>query len=77
MTRRDCSEGAGNVVWGDRDLLVPVELAPEWLSRLPTARLEILHGAGHLPMLDAPFEFARILLRFLDDPADGAPQPTG
>jgi pimeloyl-ACP methyl ester carboxylesterase len=63
------------LVWGDRDPLVPVELAPEWLSLLPTARLEILHGAGHLPMLDAPSEFARILLRFLDEPDDGAGAP--
>jgi pimeloyl-ACP methyl ester carboxylesterase len=58
------------VIWGSRDKLVPSELGLAWLQLIPGARLEILHGAGHVPMVDAPSTFARVVLRFLDEPGD-------
>ena len=42
------------VVWGARDALVPVGGAG-WVTRaLPGARVRIIPGAGHVPMLDQP-----------------------
>jgi pimeloyl-ACP methyl ester carboxylesterase len=58
------------IVWGSRDPLVPTDLARAWLRLIPGARLEILRGAGHVPMVDAPSSFARVVLRFLDEPSD-------
>ena len=58
------------VLWGSRDKLVPSELGLAWLQLIPRARLEILPGAGHVPMVDAPSTFARVVLRFLDEPGD-------
>lgn len=58
------------VVWGARDALVPVAVAEEWLRVVPHARLEVLRDAGHVPMVDAPSAFARVVLEFLDEPGD-------
>jgi pimeloyl-ACP methyl ester carboxylesterase len=57
------------LVWGERDRLVPIDLAAEWLRALPDARLAPL-SAGHVPMWDAPDELARVVLDFLEEPAD-------
>jgi pimeloyl-ACP methyl ester carboxylesterase len=66
------------IVWGSRDPLVPTDLARAWLQLIPGARLEILRAAGHVPMVDAPSGFARVVLRFLDEPSDlGRIRPLG
>jgi pimeloyl-ACP methyl ester carboxylesterase len=58
------------LVWGDRDPLVPFALADEWRHALPSARLVVLHGVGHVPMVERPLEFAEALGEFLDQPGD-------
>lgn len=53
------------VIWGSRDAVVPMGGA-HWLARtLPRARVEVIPGAGHIPMLDRPAEVNATLLRFL------------
>jgi pimeloyl-ACP methyl ester carboxylesterase len=53
------------VVWGARDALVPLGRAG-WVSRaLPEARLSVIPGAGHVPMLDRPAAFTAVLEDFL------------
>ncbi|MGE3139758.1 MAG: alpha/beta fold hydrolase [Thermoleophilia bacterium] len=55
------------VVWGERDVLVPLERAA-WVERaLPEADLRVIAGAGHVPMLDRPAAFSALLERFLGD----------
>lgn len=58
------------LVWGSRDPLVPEQLAQEWRRGLPHARLVVLEGASHLPMLDRPRELAETLLEFLEELED-------
>jgi pimeloyl-ACP methyl ester carboxylesterase len=58
------------VVWGERDTLTPVQLAPEWRDGLPNARLSVIERAGHVPMYDNPSAFTRVLLDFLEEPLD-------
>ena len=53
------------LVWGERDPLVPAELAERFLSALPDARLHVVARAGHVPMDDAPDEVARAILAHL------------
>ncbi len=36
-----------------------------WLAQLPSARLEVLDGAGHYPMIETPLALAGIFERFL------------
>jgi len=55
------------VVWGRRDALLPPRLAERWGEALPRARVAVLAGAGHVPMVEAPAELARVLLDFLGE----------
>ena len=56
------------VVWGARDALVPVRGAG-WVGRaLPGARVRIIPGAGHVPMLDQPDLLNAELREFLTAP---------
>lgn len=59
------------IVWGERDSLVP--LGDSWVMRqgIPDARLAVLRGASHNPMVDRPADFNRLLLRFLDGESVG------
>lgn len=59
------------LLWGERDVLVPVEQAEAWRTLVPHARLALVPRAGHVPMVEAPSAFAQLLLQFLDDPGDG------
>jgi pimeloyl-ACP methyl ester carboxylesterase len=59
------------VVWGERDNLLPLAHAAEIRDHIPHARLAVLGGAGHNPMVDRPADFNRLLLRFLDGESVG------
>jgi pimeloyl-ACP methyl ester carboxylesterase len=62
------------VVWGALDGLFPVAMAGHWKNLVPDARSHIVSGAGHLPLVDRPAEFARVVVEFLStDPRDAAP----
>jgi len=58
------------LVWGDRDPLVPFALADEWRRALPSARLVVLSGVGHVPMVERPQPVVEALREFLDQPGD-------
>ena len=53
------------VMWGSRDAIVPVGGAGWVSSALPRARLAVIPGAGHVPMLDRPAEVNSALREFL------------
>lgn len=55
------------VVWGAEDALFPVAVGRRLAAALPHARLEVVEGSGHLPMLEAPREAARVLGDWLRD----------
>lgn len=42
------------VLWGDKDGVIPVRLADDWMELLPNARKHIFKDIGHLPMEEAP-----------------------
>lgn len=41
------------ILWGREDRMVPVASAQTWHQGIPHARLEILDGIGHLPMVES------------------------
>ena len=53
------------VVGSDKDLITPLPLSEELTERIPGARLEVIADAGHIPGLDRPEAFNRIVLEFL------------
>ncbi len=61
------------LVWGEKDMLVPVADADEFERRIPNARKVVLEDTGHAPMIERPRAFNRELLEFLDEPSSEAP----
>lgn len=55
------------VIVGSRDLLTPLPQARLMVRDLPHARLEVLEGAGHMPMLERRFEVDALLDQFAKD----------
>ncbi len=53
------------VLAGDRDPIVPLRNARILARRIPTARLELVHGAGHLLLLDQAEHCAALIAAFL------------
>ena len=53
------------ILWGDRDLAVPVEHGEHHERNLPNAKCVILEGAGHVPQIACPDVVNRLMLEFL------------
>lgn len=53
------------IVWGEADLWIPLERGRELARRIPSARLEVLPGAGHLVPEEQPDELAHLLAEHL------------
>ena len=54
------------IVWGTKDVVVPVNHA--WMAHaaMPGSRLEIFEGSGHFPFHDDPARFIDVVQRFID-----------
>lgn len=52
------------IVWGTRDLLLPVRQGPRFAERIAGARLVELPRLGHVPMADDPQLVGRAILDF-------------
>ncbi|HEY1750254.1 MAG TPA: alpha/beta hydrolase [Caulobacteraceae bacterium] len=63
------------LLWGDDDELVPLRYGEAAAVAIPGSRLVVLPDVGHIPSIEVPREFARILTAFAA--GDGALQPTG
>jgi pimeloyl-ACP methyl ester carboxylesterase len=55
------------IVWGREDRLVPVECGEQYRRLLPNATLSVLERCGHLPPLEHPDAFARLVVDFLEE----------
>lgn len=42
------------LLWGENDPVINVDFGRRYTEALPTARFEVIPGAGHVPMRDAP-----------------------
>lgn len=49
------------ILWGSEDQVTPVRTGRLLAGRMPNARLYLVPGARHVPMLEAPGEFHRLL----------------
>ncbi len=57
------------LIWGDRDSVIPVGHAHLAHSAMPGSRLEVFRGAGHFPFRDDPLRFLRVVENFLENTA--------
>lgn len=53
------------IVWGREDRVVPAGCGEQYRRLLPRATLAVLEGCGHLPPIERPDEFARLVVEFL------------
>jgi len=53
------------IVWGREDRIVPVVCGEQYRRALPNATLTVLEQCGHLPPIEQPDAFARLVLDFL------------
>jgi pimeloyl-ACP methyl ester carboxylesterase len=61
------------VVWGAQDTLAPLRTGRVLAQKLPHARLVVIDGAAHVPMLEAPERFRAELEPFLERGLPPAP----
>ena len=52
------------VVWGSRDRVAPLEHGAFLAKHLPSARLAIIRGAGHMPFYEKPTQFMKLARAF-------------
>ena len=62
------------LIWGQSDRVIPVEHGRTLQRTLRAARLEIIPGCGHLPMLEKPELTTELIRSFLTDPMSGQGQ---
>lgn len=52
---------------GSSDLSTPPDLVLGTVATVPGSSFEVIDGAGHLPCVEAPDEYARLILNFLTE----------
>lgn len=57
------------IIVGDLDLPEKLELTAQLASAIPNARQHIISGTAHLPSMEQPDEFNRVVLNFLGEVA--------
>lgn len=55
------------IVWGDRDRVVPPSSAEAFARLIPDSRVVVFEDCGHVPMMEQPDRFNRLLKDFLDE----------
>ena len=55
------------VLWGEEDLLIPVEIAYKFHDDMPNTTLAIMSNVGHVPMEENPTKSLEAVLSFLKD----------
>ncbi len=55
------------IIWGTKDVVVPVQHAHMAHAAMPGSRLELFEGSGHFPFHDDPARFIDIVQRFIED----------
>jgi pimeloyl-ACP methyl ester carboxylesterase len=61
------------IVWGRNDRVVPPQDAVSYGQQLRNSRTVIFDDTGHLPQLERPVRFNRVLETFLNESAAGGP----
>ena len=54
------------ILWGREDRVLNPDNASIFQQLIPAARLVLLDGIGHAPMIEAPDETARLCRTFID-----------
>ena len=55
------------IIWGSNDPVIPINHADGFVSSIKDCRFYRMDKCGHTPYVQAPKEFAKIVLEFLDE----------
>lgn len=61
------------IIWGGEDRIAPLRTGQAIAASIPLARMVVLEGLGHAPMVEAPTRFNPVLLEELDGRQLAAP----
>lgn len=64
-----------SIVWGRADRLIPIDHVDLLRERLGSTRIYWLAKCGHIPALEQPREFARVLDGIVRAPPEARPEP--
>ena len=53
------------LVWGREDAITPLECGELYQSAIPRSQLSIIEDCGHMPEMEKPAEFTRLVEDFL------------
>ncbi len=53
------------LLWGERDAMIPIQNAQDYLALMPQAQLEVMKNMGHLPQEEDPQRSLPYLVHFL------------
>lgn len=53
------------IIWGKQDPLLPLDYARAQIAKLPNAELVALNNCGHVPQLEMPDAFNRLVMGFI------------
>jgi pimeloyl-ACP methyl ester carboxylesterase len=53
------------LIWGDDDKLVPLPHGPAYAALVPGARLHVIDRCGHVPHVERPDEFVKVVTDFI------------
>lgn len=53
------------IVWGREDMVAPLECGELYHGAIPGSRLAVVEACGHMPEMEKPEEFARLVRDFL------------
>lgn len=51
------------IVWGEEDEIIPCEYAEEYVSMIPNSKKEMMTECGHMPFIEKPKEFLKLVKR--------------
>ena len=54
------------MIWGEKDMIIPVKDADAFVSMIEGARKVIMEDTGHVPMFERPRAFNELLAEFLE-----------
>ena len=55
------------LIWGDKDDITPLWQAYALIDIIPESTLQVIENTGHIPYIENPEEFNKVLLNFLID----------
>lgn len=64
------------IIWGENDVIIPVEQGRVTHAAIAGSRLEIFEGTGHFPHREHPDHFCRVVIDFMSTTSSATPSAT-